>query len=172
MLKGILLWMQSCEACIQAQSTKFTSRQVIHSCSLLKPFAIISIDIWSPDEITSPTEAKCMLNSMYDMTHFVCAVALSHANVAELARAFMEDTLLKFGFCIVVVVDEDSKFMALFEAMAKALNIRIHRVAKSNHKTIGVERFHKFLNYNATIINSARQTHKCFVEVACISAYA
>ena len=83
----------------------------------------------------------------------------------------MEGTLLKFDFFIVVVVD-DIKFMAIFEAMAKALSIRLHRVAKRIHKAIGVERFHKFLNHNATIISSARQTHKCFVEVALISAYA
>ena len=83
----------------------------------------------------------------------------------------MEGTLLKFDFFIVVVVD-DIKFMAIFEAMAKALIIRLHRVAKRIHKAIGVERFHNFLNHNATIISSARQTHKCFVEVALISAYA
>ena len=59
------------------------------------PFAIISIDIWSPDEITSPKGAKRMLNSMCDMTQRVCVVALSHVNAVELARAFMEDTLLK-----------------------------------------------------------------------------
>ena len=77
----------------------------------------------------------------------------------------MEGTLLKFDFFIVVVVD-DIKFMAIFEAMAKALSIRLHRVAKRIHKAIGVERFHNFLNHNATLINSARHTHKCFVEVA------
>ena len=71
-----------------------------------------------------------------------------------------------------MVVDDDSTFMAIFEAMAKELNIRLHRVTNRNHKAIGVERFHQFLNHNATIISSARQTHKCFVEVALISVYA
>ena len=171
MRKGILIWVRSCATCIQAQSTKFTSRQLVHSWPLLPFFDKLSIDIWSPGEITSPTGAKCMLNSMYNIKKFVCAVALSHINAAQLARAFMKSTLLKFGFCIVVVVDDDSKFMALFEAMAKALNIRLHRVTERNHKVIGVERFHKFLNHNATIISSTRQTHKCFVEVVLISAY-
>ena len=139
MRKDILIWVQSCDACIQAQSIRLTSRQLVHSWPLLTLFAIISIDIWSLDEIASPTGAKLMLYSMFDMTQFVCAVALSHATAAELARAFMEDTLLKFGFCIVVIVDDDRKFMALFEAMEKVLNIRLHRVAKRNHKAIGVE---------------------------------
>ena len=56
------------------------------------------------------------------------------------------------------------------EAVPKTLNTR--RVAKRNHKAIGVKRFHKFLNHNVTIISSARQIHNSFVEVALISAYA
>ena len=90
------------------------------------------------------------------MIQFFCVVALSRVNTAKLARALMEGTLLKFGFCIVVIVDDDSKFMALFEAIEKALNIRLHLVSKRNHKEIDVERFHKFLNHNATIISLAR----------------
>ena len=78
----------------------------------------------------------------------------------------MESTLLKFGLRIVVVVNDDTKFVALFEGMAKSLNIRLHRVSKRNHKAIGVERFHKFLNHNATIISAARQTHKCFIVIS------
>ena len=79
-----------------------------------------------------------MLNSMCDMTQFVVAVGMSHVDSAELARAFMEDALLKFGLCVVVVVDDDTIFMALSEGMCKSLNIRSHRAAKRNHKSIGV----------------------------------
>lgn len=61
--------------------------------------------------------------------------------------------------------------MALFEDTAKSLNIRLHRAVKRNHKAIGVERYHTFLNHNVKIISSARQTHKCFIEVGHISAY-
>ena len=93
------------------------------------------------------------------MPQFVCSVAVAHVNAAELARAFMEGVLLKFVLCLVIVVDNDSKFMALFEATSKALNIRPHRAAKRNHKAIGVERYHTFLNHNVKIISSTRQTH-------------
>ena len=93
-----------------------------------------------------------MLNYMCDMTQFVVVVGMSHVNSAELARAFMENVLLKFGLCAVVVVDDDTKFMALSEGMCKSLNIQLHRAAKRNHKAIDVERFHKFLNRNVKII--------------------
>ena len=100
---------------------------------------------------------------MCDMTQFVVYVAMSHVNSAELARAFMEGVLLKFGLCIVIVVDDDTKFMAVFEDMAKKLNIRLHRAAKRNYKAIGVEIFHKFLNHNQRIIGAARETYTCFI---------
>ena len=138
MRKDILRWVRACASYIQAKSTQFASKQLVHSWPILTPFAIISANIWSPGEITSPTGAKYILNLMCDMTQFVCSVAISNVNAAELSRAFMEGTLLKLGFCMVVVVDDDSKFMALFEAMATALNIRLHRVAKRNHKAIRV----------------------------------
>ena len=145
---------------------------MVHSWSLLTPFAIISADIWSPGDVISPTGAKFLLNCMCDMTQFVCIVVLAHVNAAELAQTFMEDVLLKFGLCLAIEVNNDSKFMGLFEATSKLLNIRLHRAAKRNHKDIGVERYHTFLNHNVKIISSARQTHKCFVEVGHISAYA
>ena len=55
--------------------------------------------------MTSPAGEKCVLNSMCDMTQFVIAVGISRVNSAELAQSFMENVLLKFGLCVVVVID-------------------------------------------------------------------
>ena len=60
---------------------------------------------------------------MCDMIQFIASVALSPINSAELSRAFVEGILLKFGLCIVIVVDDNKKRMALFERTAKSLNI-------------------------------------------------
>ena len=100
------------------------------------------------------------MNAMCDVTQCVCSVAISHVNGAELSHAFMEGAILKLGFCMVVLVDDKSKFVALFESMASALNIRLHHVDKRRHNDIGVEYYNKFINYNATISSAARQTHK------------
>ena len=35
-----------------------------------------------------------------------------------------------------------------------------------------MERYHKIINHNQTIIGAARETHECFAEVGMISAYA
>ena len=55
--------------------------------------------------------------------------------------------------------------------MAKALNIRLYKDAKRNHKVVGVECFHNFLNLPVTIISDKWQPPKHFVEVIMISAY-
>ena len=59
----------------------------------------------------------------------------------------MEHVLLKFGLCVMVVVDEGKEFCSTFKEMCRLLNIRCHTVAKRNHKVVGVERFHRFLNH-------------------------
>ena len=64
---------------------------------------------------------------------------------------FMEHILLKFGLYIMVVCDDDNEFRGKFEQMCKALNIMYHVVAKRNHKVIGIEGFHKFLNHSEKI---------------------
>ena len=79
---------------------------------------------------------------------------------------------MKFGLCIMVVVDDGSDFRGLFEEMCKLLNIRFHLVAKRNHKAVGIERFHKFLNHAQTIAIEERETSAAFVECGIAAAYA
>ena len=85
---------------------------------------------------------------MCDMTEFVVCTAITTTEASYLARMFMEHILLKFGLCIMVVCDDGNEFRGTFEQMCTALNIRFHVVAKRNHKAIGIERFHKFLNHS------------------------
>ena len=84
----------------------------------------------------------------------------------------MDNVLLKFGICVVLVVDNGNEFMGIFRKMSKSLNIRLHKAAKRNHKAVRVERYHRFLNHSVTIISDKRKTPKCFVETAIITAYA
>jgi len=171
MRKEIITWVKGCLDCIRLQHNTQVSRQLVHSWPLLTPFAIISADIWSPGETTSNTGAKCILNCICNMSQFVVAVVVQHVNASELAREFMA-VLLMFGLCLAMVVDDASLFKGIFVLMAKSLAIRTHLAAKRNHKAIGVERVRRFLNHSETIIGSARQTNKCFLEASMIFAYA
>ena len=71
-----------------------------------------------------------------------------------------------------VVCDDGNDFRGTFEKMCRALNIKFHVVAKRNHKAVGVERFHKFLNHSEKISTEERGTSEAFVEVAMATAYA
>ena len=111
------------------------------------------------------------MNSMCNMMQFVVSVATEHITASYLARLFMEHVLLKFGLCAVIVVDTDSKFKSTFVEMAECLNIKVHVAASRNHHTVGVERFHIFLNHTNTIYDEERGTLECFVEYAMVAAY-
>ena len=70
------------------------------------------------------------------------------------------------------IIDNNTNSWLCLKACIIHWNIWLHHAAERNHKTVGVKRFQKFLNHNAKIIIAARQTYKCFVEIAFISAYA
>jgi hypothetical protein len=50
-----------------------------------------------------------------------------------------------------VVVDAESNFLNMFEAMCNVLKIRFHAAAKGNHKGVSVEWFFWFVNKAVTI---------------------
>ena len=52
------------------------------------------------------------------------------------------------------------------------MNIKFYVAAARNHRTVGVERFHRFLNHSTTIYAEERGTSECFVECGMILAYA
>jgi hypothetical protein len=83
---------------------------------------------------------------------------------------FMEAVLLKFGLYVMVVVDEGKEFCSLFRQMCSLLWIRCHVVTKRNHKAVGVERYHHFLNHSQRIYAEERGTPASFVECGLVKA--
>ena len=69
------------------------------------------------------------------------------------------------------MVDGDNKFKGIFVEMAESLGIRMHVTGARNHKAVGVERFHKFLNHATTIFSEERGSAECFVECGMLAAY-
>lgn len=169
--EDILEWVQVCAQCIPARLQTRINSGLMHSWLITTPLAIISVDIWSPGEITNYYVYKKLLNAMCDMTEFVMCVAIIMTEASYPARMFMEHILLKFGLFIMVVCDDDNDFIDTFKKMCAALNIRFHIVAKRNHKAVGIENFHKFLNH---VKKSAeeRGTSEPFVEVVMATACA
>ena len=118
------------------------------------------IDLWQPGNLVDASGKKIYLfNCMCDLTQFVISNVVENPNAALLAKSFMDNVVLTFGICSVVVVDSDSKFMDVFEEMCSKLNIVFWSLSRGNHKGLSVERYHRFLNKTQTIAGTERGTH-------------
>ena len=172
MKTNIFAWVQQCAGCIPENGARRENTGLVLSWPLASPFAIISVDLWSPGRTTTSSGYKYLMNAMCDMTRFVISIRTKNNTATYLDRLFMEHVLLKFGFCAVVVVDDGITFRGLFEEMCALLKIKFHAAAKRNHKSISVERFHNFLKKGVTIYAEERGSNECFVEAAMVLAYA
>jgi hypothetical protein len=114
------------------------------------------------------------MTAMCDMTHFVITTHATSTLASDPAPLFMQEVLLKVGFCVVVSIDEVSTFKGAFRDMYHHLKIRCHTIARSNHKALDVERFRRFLNKSVTIAtNDTQQAISSVVIPAChLAAYA
>jgi hypothetical protein len=71
-----------------------------------------------------------------------------------------------------IVVDDGSTFKGLFQTVCSILHIDIDVAARGNHKAVGVEHFHQFLNKAVAIAANDRGTNTVCVEAAHTAAYA
>ena len=84
----------------------------------------------------------------------------------------MQDILLKFGICLLVVIDDGTLFKATFTAACDSLKIPFECSAKRNHTLILVEKFYRSLNKVVTIESNDRDTLDYFVEAGISAGYA
>jgi hypothetical protein len=170
--KDITSWVLQCPHCIAVNGTVSRNSELIFSWPLCCPFYILHVDLWAPGEIANYRGDTYLMNSMCDLTGFVMVTATNDITSANLARLFVQDVLLKVGFCGLVVVDDGSTFKSLFITVLKMLGITHHLAARGNHKAVAIERFHRFLNKAVGIAANDRGTNDVFVEAAHTAAYA
>ena len=112
------------------------------------------------------------LNITCDFTHFVVVVPVPGATSVLIKKYFMQDVLLKFGICALMVINDGKPFKGLFTVTCTALKLSLDCTAKRNHKSLSVERYHRFPKKVVTIATSDRDTLNCFVEVGVSAGYA
>jgi hypothetical protein len=170
--KDVTAWVLQCPHCIASNGTVARNSELIFSWPLCCPFYILHVDLWAPGEIANYRGETYLMNSMCDLTGFVLVTATNDTTAHNLARLLVQDVLLKVGFCGLIVVDDGSTFKGLFKAVCSLLNIDLHVAARGNHKAVGVEHFHRFLNKAVAIAGNDRGTNTVFVEAAHTAAYA
>ena len=104
-----------------------------------------------------------LMNGMCDLSQFVVVVLVTNESSATLTEYFFEHVLMKFGLCHLVVIDDGTLFKGSFVAMCKALDLNQDIFANRNYKWLTVGNFHRFLNKEATIVMTDRQSNNVFV---------
>ena len=172
--KDVKEWVKGCAHCNSYNIWKTRKSELYFSWPVTSPFYIMHVDLWAPGKMLNKQTGKTMMlmNSMCDLTQFIVSSVIENPIAASLAQLFMEDVVLTFGMVAVVVVDADSKFLGEFEEMCKALKMIFWPLARGNHKGMGVERYHRFINKTQTIVGNDRGTHETFIQNAKTSQYA
>ena len=106
-----------------------------------------------------------LMNVMCDLSQFVVLVLVTNESSATLTEYFFEHVLMKFGLCHLVVINDGTLFKGSFVAMCKVLDLNQTIFANRNYKGLTVGHFHRFLNKEATIVMTDRQSNNVFVLV-------
>jgi hypothetical protein len=170
--KDVTAWCLQCPHCIASNGTVARNIELIFSWPLCCPFYILHVDLWAPGDIANYRGETYLMNVMCDLTGFVIVNAASNITAHDLARLFVQEVLLKIGFCGLVVVDDGSTFKGLFQTVCTTLNIDIHVAARRNHKAVGIDHFHRFLNKAVAIAANDLGTNTVFVKAAHTAPYA
>ena len=171
MRKDISDWVQQCGQCIAAKSWKQRKNDLYFSWPVTVPFWIIHCDLWSPGATVDKEGNLSVLNCMCDLTQFIVSSVIKETTAEALSIAFMENVVLKYGVCAVIVVDAGSNFRHIFEQMCDILDITFWPLARGNHHGLSVERYHRYLNKTQTIQGASIGTHENFKRNVLISAY-
>ena len=171
MRSDVKVWIKGCAECTANRTWKNKKNDLYFSWPVTIPFWILHCDIWSPGNITDEQGNTSVLNCMCDLTQFVVSIVTSDTTAATLSQLIMEQVLLKYGMCAVIVVDAASNFRGIFEQMCSILSITFWPLARGNHHGLSVERYHRFLNKTQTIQGASIGTHINFRRTVLLSAY-
>ena len=108
---------------------------------------------------------------MCDLTQFLISSITINTKVESLAKLFMEEVMLSFGMVSVVLLDTDSRFRCVFEAMFKFLQIILWLLARGNHKVNSAKTYHRFLNKTQAIEGQDDDGRDVFIQNAKTSQY-
>ena len=171
--RDIKLWVKQCAHCCAYDVWRDRKSELYFSWPVTTPFYIMHVDLWMPGKLVdSQGNTLQLMNAMCDLTQFVVSMLVTEATAEMLGKIFMEQVVFTFGLVAVVVVDADSKFLGLFEDMCNRLGFIFWPLSRGNHKALGVEKYHRFLNKTQTIVSQDSGTHHSFHENSKTSQYA
>ena len=151
--KDIKLWVKKCAHCCAYDIWRNRKSELYFSWPVTTPFHIMHVDLWIPGYLVNEKgQTLKLMNDRCDLTQVGFSTIVKDTILEYLVQLLMEYAVLSFDLAAVVVVDADSKFLHLFQAICIALNIMFWPLSLGNHNGLSVERYHKFLNKTQTIV--------------------
>ena len=84
----------------------------------------------------------------------------------------MEEVLLTFDMCEVVVVYDGINFKGIFKEMCEHFKLTSWCISQGNHKGNSAKKYHHFLNKTQTITGTDIGSHDKFIQNSKTSQYA
>ena len=105
---------QQCLNCILMCRWRRCGQALMFSWPISSPFAIIHVDLWSPGYMTDHNDCIALMNTMCDMIQIVVVVPVPDETSTTLGGHSIQNVLMKFGICHLVVIDDGSPLREMF----------------------------------------------------------
>lgn len=143
--KDVKLWAASCVPCQRAKVQRHTKAPLGPFLIPGRRFEHVHVDLVGP---LPPSRGCTYILTMVDRTtRWPEAVPLSSTTSAEVARAFLQSWVSRFGVPLDLTSDRGPQFTSeLWSSVAGSLGVAVHRTTAYNPKANGLcERFHRSL---------------------------
>ena len=160
MQKDIAMFVKACEFCQKHKQINPKRQPMVITSTAEKCFEKIFVDLVGPLE-TSLEENRYILTVQDDLTKFVEAVPIKTKETDIVAKALVENVILKYGIPDQICSDQGKEFMSeIFTKICKLLKIKQLSSTAYHHETLGaLENSHKILgSYLRIYANDKPQT--------------
>ena len=121
MRQDINNWIKGCAHCVAYNVWRNRKSELYFSWPVTSTFYIMHVDLWATVTLLDDSGQVIQMNCMCDLTQFVVSVLVTDTTSEILSKFFMEHVVLSFGMVAVIIVDTDSKFLNLFQAICVSL---------------------------------------------------
>lgn len=139
-------FVKTCDSCQRQKHSIPKKIPMIVTSTAKSAFEKVVLDLVGPIP-TDSQDKKYILTLQCDLTKFVEGYAITDKEAKTVAKAFVENFVLRYGIPAEVLTDQGTEFMAsTFKEACKLLNIQHLNSTAYHHETLGsLENSHKHL---------------------------
>ena len=149
-----------CKSCTHCQHIKRVTEGKVATQKIIcsKPFEMVAMDIVGPLPITSNGN-RYILTIMDYFTRYVHAIPLKRITAGTVAKAIIDNWILKYGTPDAILSDNGTQFKnRVLEKIYQILNIKQKFATPYHPQTNGmIERFHRFMKERLSIRANANR---------------